>query len=311
MKRKEFLKLVEIQTKVASILPMIIGFLYSRFSFGSFRGFASLLFFLSLLSLDMGTTALNHYSDYKKEKIGKGYGYEEHNPLSAYGLKQSKVRAVIVLLFLFSFVLGLLLVGQSDYMVLLLGLFSGLIAIVYSKGPIPISHTPFGEIVSGFLMGGVIFFIAVYIQNPQESWILYEGGGRISLQLDILIQIIFVSLPLVLGIGNIMLANNICDMKEDMDNGRHTLVSYIGKEKALMVFGISQILILLLLFIQMLSKLFPWTGILVFLSAPLLYINTKRFIQNPTKDKTFVSSVKNFVLVASLMALALVGALFW
>jgi 1,4-dihydroxy-2-naphthoate octaprenyltransferase len=78
-----------------------------------------------------------------------------------------------------------------------------------------------------------------------------------------------------------------------------------------MVFGISQILILLLLLIQMLSELFPWTGMLVFLSAPLLYINTKRFIQSPTKDKTFVSSVKNFVLVASLMVLALLGALLW
>lgn len=311
MKVREFLKLVEIQTKVASVFPLIIGYLYSRLTFGSFRGLASLLFFLSLLSLDMATTALNHYSDYKKEKIGSGYGYRQHNPLSASGLKQGMVRVVIVLLFFASFILGLLLVWQTDYLVLLLGLFSALIAILYSKGPVPISYTPFGELMSGSLMGGMIFFLAVYIQNSQGNWILYEGGGRISLQADIILKIIIVSLPLVLGIANIMLANNICDRQEDIANGRHTLVSYIGEKKALRLFGISQGLILVVLFLEMMAGLFPWTGAIVFLSAPILYKNTKRLIEKPSKEKTFVFSVKNFVLVASLMTLALIGALLW
>ncbi|HZK09535.1 MAG TPA: prenyltransferase, partial [Clostridia bacterium] len=110
---------------------------------------------------------------------------------------------------------------------------------------------------------------------------------------------------------NIMLANNICDRQEDMANGRHTLVSYIGEKKALRLFGISQGLILVVLFLEMMAGLFPWTGAIVFLSAPILYKNTKRLIEKPSKEKTFVFSVKNFVLVASLMTLALIGALLW
>ena len=246
MKVKEFLKLVEIQTKVASVFPLLTGFLYSRLTFGSFQSLPSLLFFLSLLSLDMGTTALNHYSDYQKDKIGSGYGYEKHNPLGANQLKQSTVKITIFILFTLSFVFGLLLVYKSDFVVLLLGLFSAGMAILYSKGPVPISYTPFSEVFSGGLMGGVIFFIAVYIQNTGKGWILYEGQGRISLQLDVLIKIFIVSLPLVLGIANIMLANNICDREEDIRNGRHTLVSYLGERRAVILFGSLQAFGLLL-----------------------------------------------------------------
>jgi len=42
--------------------------------------------------------------------------------------------------------------------------------------------------------------------------------------------------PAVCGIANIMLANNICDVDDDMENKRYTLPIYIGKEKALWLF---------------------------------------------------------------------------
>lgn len=311
MKVKEFLKLVEIQTKVASVFPLLIGFLYSRLAFGSFQSLPSLLFFLSLLCLDMGTTALNHYSDYQKDKIGSGYGYEKHNPLSANQLKKSTVKITILILFTLSLLFGLLLVWKSDLVVLLLGFFSAGMAILYSKGPVPISYTPFGELFSGGLMGGVIFFIAVYIQNIDKAWILYEGGGRLSLQIDVLIRIFIVSLPLVLGIANIMLANNICDREEDIKNGRHTLVSYLGERKAVMLFGSLEALSLLFALLLMISGLFPWTGLVVLLAMPLFYRNTKSFMKEPNKEKTFIYSVKNFVLLAVLLLVALVGALLW
>lgn len=311
MKVKEFLKLVEIQTKVASVLPLFIGFLYSRLTFGSFQGFPSLLFFLSLLCLDMGTTALNHYSDFEKDQIGHGYGYEEHNPMSANQLHKTTARRTILLLFFFSFVFGILLVWQTDYVVLLLGLFSAAMAFLCSKGPVPISYTPFGELFSGTLMGGVIFFIAVYIQNTKKGWIVYEGAGRLSLQLDVLLQLLFVSLPLVLGIANIMLANNICDREEDVLNGRHTLVSYLGQKRAVVLFAMLQALALVILLLLMVVGLFPWQGVVVFFALPLFYKNTKVFMENPSKAKTFVSSVKNFVTMALLMVIALIGALLW
>ncbi len=47
------------------------------------------------------------------------------------------------------------------------------------------------------------------------------------------IVICLVSIPMIVGIANIMLANNICDLEEDIANKRHTLPYYIGKKNAI------------------------------------------------------------------------------
>ena len=41
------------------------------------------------------------------------------------------------------------------------------------------------------------------------------------------------------GIANIMLANNICDVEEDIINNRFTLPYYLGKKNAFNLFKIS------------------------------------------------------------------------
>ena len=59
-------KLVEIQTKVASMIPFLFGTLYALFRFQQFDGYHFALMLASLLSFDMATTAINNYYDYKK-----------------------------------------------------------------------------------------------------------------------------------------------------------------------------------------------------------------------------------------------------
>lgn len=49
-------------------------------------------------------------------------------------------------------------------------------------------------------------------------------------------SIFIISIPLIVGIANMMLANNICDMEDDFINRRFTLPIYIGKENALTIF---------------------------------------------------------------------------
>ena len=66
MKIRSFLKLVEIQTKVASMIPFILGTVYSLYRFNKFNALNFLLMFISLLTIDMTTTAVNNYMDYKR-----------------------------------------------------------------------------------------------------------------------------------------------------------------------------------------------------------------------------------------------------
>ena len=52
-----------------------------------------------------------------------------------------------------------------------------------------------------------------------------------------IINIFIFSLPLILGIANIMLANNICDIKDDRENDRYTLPIYLSRSSSLKLFS--------------------------------------------------------------------------
>lgn len=106
------------------------------------------------------------------------------------------------------------------------------IGILYTFGPIPISRMPLGEIFSGVTMGFGILFLTVYVNAfDQNIANLVWEGRMISFRADLLqiLEIVLVSIPCVATIANIMLANNICDLEEDIKNNRFTLPYYIGK----------------------------------------------------------------------------------
>ena len=89
---KAFLKLVEIQTKLASQLPLLLGTGYVLYAFDTFKVLNFLFMFLSLLTFDMATTAINNYYDYKKSIKTTGFGYEKHNAIVNYSMTENRVR---------------------------------------------------------------------------------------------------------------------------------------------------------------------------------------------------------------------------
>ena len=147
---KAFLKLVEIQTKIASVTPFIWSIVYTGYYFGSLRSDLILFFFVSMLAFDMFATALNNYLDWKRARKRHGYNYEMHNAIVRYGMSEKKVILIMALLFFVAVIFGLLLFLNTDAIVLFLGMACFLIGILYSGGPLPISRTPLGEIFQGF-----------------------------------------------------------------------------------------------------------------------------------------------------------------
>lgn len=117
---RAFLKLVEIQTKIASVTPFIWSIIFTGYYFGSLRLDLLLIFFASMLAFDMFTTALNNYLD-KRAKKRHGYNYEEHNAIVRYGMSEKKVLLIIAVLFIAAAAFGLLLFSRTDAIVLLLG----------------------------------------------------------------------------------------------------------------------------------------------------------------------------------------------
>lgn len=300
MTSRDFLKLVEIQTKVASIIPLGIGSVYAVYRFNSFNLKNFMLMFISLITIDMATTAINNYYDYKRARKTHGYNYEVHNIIVASKLKEGTVIAVIAALLFIAMSLGILLFLNTDVVVLLLGALSFMVAVLYSAGPIPISRTPFGELFSGITMGFIIVFISVYIHIIDKGIIglMYENG-MVNLNFDI-IEIVFIcliSVPAINGIANIMLANNICDIEDDIENKRYTLPVYIGKENALRIYKILYYLVYFDIFILIILKITPIITMLMFITLVPVSKNIKQFYMKQTKKETFILAVKNFVIV--------------
>ncbi len=306
---KNLLDLVEIRTKVASVLPFLTGtFIALKIGY-AFKCLPFVLMFFALLLIDMGTTGLNNLFDYKRALLKEGYHYEVHNPIGAGQLSERSATLILIFMLLISALLGLTLVFFTHYWVLFLGMLSFGMGIMYSAGPLPISRTPLGEIMSGVFMGGLIPTIAAIIHIPSANILTFNVQGQmlhLAINTALLLNLAVYALPLTLLIGNIMLANNTCDIEEDLVNHRYTLPVLIGQKKATRLFMILFLMAYLIPIIGVISGLLPFYHAAIFLSLPITFPLVRQFTKTPIKAKTFVNAVKTFVIYASFNLLLLI-----
>ncbi|MGL4738312.1 MAG: 1,4-dihydroxy-2-naphthoate polyprenyltransferase [Cellulosilyticaceae bacterium] len=304
-----FLKLVEIQTKVASVIPYLLGTLFALYAFDDFKITEAVLLFAGMLVFDMTTTAINNYIDHTKAIKKEGFGYEEHNAIGRDGLDAKMVLKVIIGMLVLSTALGIALVLTTDLMVLVVGVICFAIGIFYSFGPIPISRTPFGEVFSGVTMGFLITFLAVYVHIYDKGIIglsLTKETLALTFNIEVIISIFIVSMPAIAGIANIMLANNICDMEDDLINRRYTLPIYIGKAAALQVFKWTYYIGFVGIVIGVVLRMLPVVALGTLIALKPVGDHIKAFFALQSKAETFVLAVKNFVMMNVLYILTLI-----
>lgn len=302
MNIKSFLKLVEIQTKLASVLPYLLGTLYALLRYESFSLLKFIVMFFSLLCIDMATTAVNNYMDFKKAVKKEGFGYEMHNAIVRDQLTETQAVIAIVILLILAACSGLLLVYLTDFFVFFLGAVSLGAGLLYSAGPVPISRTPFGEIFSGGFMGLLIPFIAIYIQVPSDeliSWSVSWQQIALTANWQELLWVALITWPAAAGIANIMLANNICDIDDDIANRRFTLPTYIGMEKALIVHRVLYYSGYAAVVPLIVSGVVSWPIIIFYATIIPIEKNIRAFMAKQSKAETFVLAVKNFAVMAA------------
>ncbi|WP_415067500.1 UbiA family prenyltransferase [Lacrimispora sp.] len=246
----------------------------------------TLLFFSSMFLFDLTTTAINNYIDTKTNG--------QKLPFS-----RSMAKLIIYLLLGISTALGLALAYRTDLVVLLLGGVCFLCGVFYTWGPIPISRLPLGEIFSGLFYGLFIPFLMLYMNMPAGTFLALATDWhvvRLDLNLGFMIFLLLFSAGPICATANIMLANNICDVEKDITVGRYTLPYYLGK-KALSVFaGLYYITYLTWAALVALGFLSPVCLLALFTIIPV-YKNNCRFKKEQIKEKTFVLSVQNYVII--------------
>ncbi len=304
-----FLEFVEMKTKVASVFPMTLGILWAIYRYQTFNWLNTLLFVLAVLSFDMCTTAINNSMDYHKAK-DETYR-QESNVIGKFSLDFRQMIGIVFALLIFSVIISLVLVWRTSWLLLPMGALCFLIGIFYTFGPIPLSRMPLGEVFSGVTMGFGIFFLAVFIQQPDLLLTSQVSGQWMTLQFSWtkIIDIIFMSLPLVCLIANIMLANNTCDLEEDIRNHRYTLVYYIGKKNALKLYFVLASLPWLLWIIYCLTGFLPTWALIGLIGVWPAYKSLETFLKGQVKRETFIEAVKSFVLFALLYVVILALAL--
>lgn len=254
----------------------------------------------SLVAMDMVTTGLNNYIDYKKAKKKSGFGYEEHNAIVKYNLSEKSCLFTLGILSLISIIFGLILFLRTDIIVLLIGILSFGTGVFYTFGPIPISRTPLGELFSGLFQGFGIIFLGIYIHAFDQNFFIFEVANNIlklELNLKELLIIFLYSLPATFTIANIMLANNICDIEEDLFNHRFTLPVIIQKPSALKLFNMIYYLVYVDIIVLVILGIVPKVTLLVLITLLPVQKNLGRFHELQTKKDTFSLAIKNFILI--------------
>lgn len=280
---RNFLDFVELKTKLASVLPFLAGAGYTVYRRGFLDIPKTMIFFAAMLLFDMTATAINNHVGTRQQ--GKENHYSRGGSI-----------AIILTMLAGAAALGIYLTCSTDLMVLLTGVFCFGVGILYSFGPLPISRTPFGEIVSGGVMGVCIPFLVYQINCP----------GMITLTLELpvvtaavdmmeLICLGIVVMPLVLCISNIMLANNICDIEEDIIVKRYTLPYYIGRKKSLLLFRVLYLGAYFFILVGCAGRITPVTALLGFAGIVPVWRNIRTFEAKQDKKETFRIAISNFL----------------
>ncbi|MCZ2257686.1 1,4-dihydroxy-2-naphthoate polyprenyltransferase [Sporosarcina sp. G11-34] len=257
-------KLTRPHTLTAAFAPVFLGTMIALTNGNiNFPLFFAML--IASIFIQMATNMFNEYYDFKRgldteQSIGIG------GTIVRNGVKPKTVLNLAFILYGISVLIGIYICMETSWWLAVVGLISMAIGYFYTGGPYPIAYTPFGELVSGVVMGMLLILIAFYIQT-----------------LTVTTEAILLSVPSMLLVGGIMMANNIRDIEGDTKGGRRTLAILVNRSNAITIlmlfFIISYVWIIgMVLF----GHLTPW-ALLVFLSIkkPATAINVFRKNKNP------------------------------
>ena len=295
---KDIIELVELRTKIASVIPFVVGLLFSIWTFGNFNAVNMGLFFVGMICFDMATTVMNNLMDYVKAK-NETYRQEE-NIIGTSALTVKQAAMIFASLVGIATIIGIILVMRTNVILLFVGILCFVISIFYTFGPIPISRMPLGEVLSGVTMGFGIFWIVIFINSPEASfaWMGLEDG-MLLVRLALLdhMKVALLSLPLVCTIANIMLSNNLCDLKTDITNHRYTLVYYIGKPTALKLYQGLYLISFVAMVLAVVFRIAPILMLGTLVVGIPVYKNIQLFIKKQEKRTTFAVAIKNMLMI--------------
>ncbi len=289
---KIFFELAQLQTTVSTILTVMFGIVYAWYNYQIFNPvlsiFAIFLVFLFLVAVNVR----DNYVDYLVASQ-KGSPAAEDMIIGREKLKLKDVRLVYSVLGGLSAFIILFLTIQTTIYLLYAAMIAFFIGVLYAAGPLPISSTPTGELFTGIAMGFGVFFAGFYVNTFEV----------VDFNSATFLQLLIASTPTTIGAINIVFANNICDIEEDVEDHRFTLPYYIGLQKSLMLYRALYYLAYLSIVLSVMIGILPKMTLLSFVSIPFIQRNIQVFMEDQEKEQGLRLAVINAVILAIVILL--------
>ena len=290
MKPGQFFRLIRIPTLAATAVPMMVGGALAL-NGGRFGLLSWLDILLVGLLMQIATNALNEYGDYRHAvDTVPSAGFA--GIIVSGEVRASEVLYTAATCYALAFVLGIALVFERGFGLLVLGVLAILAGVLYSEGPLPISSTPFGEALVGLVMG------------PMEvvSADLAASGSTSALALAY-------SVPVGLLVTSILLANNLRDVEKDREHGRRTIAVVVGRRRGSFV----MLCLIGAAFLWSVPAFFissaPIWVFLVWLAFPVAVKGCSELMKGQAWEKSVTVVARVHVLVGLLLAISLLLAL--
>lgn len=248
----------------AAILPVLIAMACAAANGYTVSAVMALVLLAICILMQAAVNTFNDYYDYVKGSDSAEDNVDPTDAVLVYNNVNPRSALMLAVGFLVvAFALGAYVIWQAGWIPLAIGIVGAIVVVLYSAGKTPISYLPIGELMSGFVMGGLIP-LACY----QAITKCFDP-----------IMLVW-ALPTIIGVGLIMLTNNTCDVEKDIESGRKTLPVLLGRSRARTLYHALVWIWIALVIVNVLIWFSSGWPVLVFMlaaSIPLL----KALLSNP------------------------------
>ena len=208
------------KTLSISVAPVLLATALAWSDHARISWFTFALILCSVLAIQIGTNLYNDAADFEKgaddfERLGPERAAQQG------WLTAKQIKSGALFSFGCAFISGIYLAWLGGLPIIILGLISIACGYAYTGGPKPIAYSPLGEV---FVM---IFFGLAAV-----------GGTYFLYTLAITPKVILMATSIGSMAAAILLVNNYRDLDQDRKANKLTLVHYIGRQNARILYNI-------------------------------------------------------------------------
>ncbi len=201
------------KTLTGGVSPVIMAAALAYVN-GVFNLFGFISCLMVALSLQIGSNLANDYFDYfKKVDTDKRLGPTRVTQAGL--IKPHKVKMGFIISFISSLIFSIYPILVGGKIILILGLVCIFVALMYTAGPLPLSHIGMGEIFAFIFFGPVPVGFSFYIMSGYFSVEAFVVGF----------------LPGLFSVAMISI-NNLRDYHTDIEANKKTLAVLFGEKRA-------------------------------------------------------------------------------